>query len=71
MSFPSTSHEVGADVCRDSVDPWGQKRTWLWFKITKPLLTYGGNAPPELTREEQSYVVFAIPTLQIMKLREE
>lgn len=49
----------------------GHSGTWIWFKITKPLFSIKGKAPPQLRPMPQSWVVFAIPTLQVMKTKDE
>ncbi|CAM1503967.1 Fc.00g015580.m01.CDS01 [Cosmosporella sp. VM-42] len=53
------------------IDEHGAARTWMWFKITKPLFSIRGRTPQVLRDMPESSVVFAVPTLQIMKAKEE
>ncbi|KAK7413160.1 hypothetical protein QQX98_007986 [Neonectria punicea] len=52
------------------LDASGGMRTWVWFKITKPLMSSHGRLPPELTPTPEAWLVFAIPTMQVVKLKE-
>lgn len=56
----------------DRIDGFGQRRSWMWFEIIKPLFAIEGRRPTQLLRDmADSRVVFAIPSLQVMKLKEE
>lgn len=54
----------------DSRQESGPTTTWMWFKITKPLVSMNGNAPPVLATMPESWVIFAIPKLQVETIEE-
>lgn len=58
-------------ITLNRIDGFGQRRSWMWFEIIKPLFAIEGRRPTQLRDMADSRVVFAVPTLQVMKLKEE